>query len=392
MPVHDRVGAATRSRAPRRWRSPTTSWRGRYDGARWWRASAALLRTRAHRRRAAAAARRERGAHLRRRDDGPAQPRRSSASGINEEWKRAVRYNEPLSLVLLAIEGLREVIDKRGAGTGKIGCYTRGRRGAALAAADRRGHALRRARAGGAPAQHALRRRRSSAPIACVARRRARAVDDDWQAGGVDGHRLLSRQGCQRRRPICMRMAARALERAREEGAGIICLYQHQGYLFQPKNRVVELASRHETAGSGLLLKRAQAGSAWRSPPSWRRGCASAATRRWWSANERRRARRARRRRAGWARRIDLAGRARRRRHAPARRARWSPIAACRSSASTWATSAFSRRARRPTRKAALERALAGELPLEERMRLRCDVKRGSGERDHRARRATTRW
>ena len=32
-----------------------------------------------------------------------------------------------------------------------------------------------------------------------------------------------------------LRMAARALERAREEGPGSICLYQHQGYLFQPK-------------------------------------------------------------------------------------------------------------------------------------------------------------
>ena len=32
-----------------------------------------------------------------------------------------------------------------------------------------------------------------------------------------------------------MRMAARALERARKEGPGSICLYQHQGYLFQPK-------------------------------------------------------------------------------------------------------------------------------------------------------------
>ena len=32
-----------------------------------------------------------------------------------------------------------------------------------------------------------------------------------------------------------LRVAARALERAREEGPGRICLFQHQSYLFQPK-------------------------------------------------------------------------------------------------------------------------------------------------------------
>src|SRR5260370_6581064 len=32
-----------------------------------------------------------------------------------------------------------------------------------------------------------------------------------------------------------LRSAARALDRARDEGPGSICLVQHQGYLFQPK-------------------------------------------------------------------------------------------------------------------------------------------------------------
>jgi two-component system, cell cycle response regulator len=32
-----------------------------------------------------------------------------------------------------------------------------------------------------------------------------------------------------------LKMVSRALDRAREEGPGNICLYQHQGYLFQPR-------------------------------------------------------------------------------------------------------------------------------------------------------------
>ena len=32
-----------------------------------------------------------------------------------------------------------------------------------------------------------------------------------------------------------VRLAGRALERARTEGPGHICLYQHQGYLFRPQ-------------------------------------------------------------------------------------------------------------------------------------------------------------
>jgi GGDEF domain-containing protein len=32
-----------------------------------------------------------------------------------------------------------------------------------------------------------------------------------------------------------IKLGSRALDRAREEGPGSICLVQHQGYLFQPK-------------------------------------------------------------------------------------------------------------------------------------------------------------
>ena len=174
-----------------------------------------------------------RGQDLRRRRSTGLRNRAFLGERIGEEFKRAVRYNEPLSLVLLAVEGMREVIDRRGIGT-----------------ADRllqaRGRTPRCARSGRSTWSRATARTnwrrccptrtwpaRSPAPIACAARpppppsTTTHAVVSMGIAfyPGKDVNDATD----------LMRMAARALERAREEGAGSICLYQHQGYLFQPK-------------------------------------------------------------------------------------------------------------------------------------------------------------
>ncbi len=151
---------------------------------------------------------------------------------IGEEFKRAVRYNEPLSLVLLAVEGMREIVERRGAGTAD-------RLLQAVANASLR--SLRQidvvARYGTHELAALLPNTHLAGALTCADRLRREtgtAVVDDARAVVSMGIAFYPGRDVNDATDL-MRMAARALERAREEGAGSICLYQHQGYLFQPK-------------------------------------------------------------------------------------------------------------------------------------------------------------
>jgi len=151
---------------------------------------------------------------------------------IGEEFKRAVRYNEPLSLVLLAVEGMREVIDRRGVGTAD-------RLLQAVANASLR--SLRQidvvTRYGAHELAALLPNTHLAGALTCADRLRretATALVEDTRAVVSMGIAFYPGKDVNDATDL-LRMAARALERAREEGAGSICLYQHQGYLFQPK-------------------------------------------------------------------------------------------------------------------------------------------------------------
>jgi diguanylate cyclase (GGDEF)-like protein len=150
---------------------------------------------------------------------------------LNEEYKRAVRYNEPLSMLLLSVEGLRELIASRGPGFG-----------------DRLMISV---------AQAALRSlRQIDVVVRYSASELAALLPNTHFAGSlICAERLLKESG----RPVddyvpkvtmgisfypgkdvgepadLIRIATRALDTARQEGPGRICLVQHQGYLYQPK-------------------------------------------------------------------------------------------------------------------------------------------------------------
>lgn len=151
---------------------------------------------------------------------------------IGEEFKRAVRYNEPLSLVLLAVEGMREVIEKRGVGTAD-------RLLQAVANASLR--SLRQidvvTRYGAHELAALLPNTHLAGALTCADRLRretSTAAVDETRAVVSMGIAFYPGKDVNDATDL-MRMAARALDRARQEGAGSICLYQHQGYLFQPK-------------------------------------------------------------------------------------------------------------------------------------------------------------
>jgi two-component system cell cycle response regulator len=151
---------------------------------------------------------------------------------LNEEFKRAVRYNEPLSLVVMVIEGWRAVIEQRGGAFGD-------RLLQAVAAATMR--SLRQidviARYGPAELAALLPNTHLAGALTCAERLRREngAVKvDDLSPTVTMGISFYPGKDVSEAADM-IRMASRALERAREEGPGSICLFQHQGYLFQPK-------------------------------------------------------------------------------------------------------------------------------------------------------------
>ncbi len=146
---------------------------------------------------------------------------------LEEEWKRAARYSEPLSLMLLALEGM-----------------TRGQAFAdralqVVAAALTR--ALRQidlvARFGPTELVALLPKTHVTGALICAER-----IHRDLAGLSIDDIKPVVSMGLAffPSREVAdpgdlVRLAARALERAREQGPGSICLVQHQGYLFAPK-------------------------------------------------------------------------------------------------------------------------------------------------------------
>lgn len=148
---------------------------------------------------------------------------------LNEEFKRALRYNEPLSIILLSIEKLTELKDAQLADR------------VLVAIANVAVKSLRQidivTRYGPAELAALLPNTHFAGSIICAERlhrEAAKTVVDAFQPTVSMG--LAFYPGREVSEPgDLLKMASRALERAREEGPGSICLYQHQGYLFQPR-------------------------------------------------------------------------------------------------------------------------------------------------------------
>ena len=147
---------------------------------------------------------------------------------LNEEWKRAARYNEPLSLVILTVESLQPrpapFVDKVMH---------------AVAAATLR--SLRQidvvTRFSGVELAALLPNTHFAGSIICaerLAKECGRVAVEDFPAIVTMGVAFYPGKDVQEPMDL-LKQATRALDRAREEGPGSICLVQHQGYLFQPK-------------------------------------------------------------------------------------------------------------------------------------------------------------
>jgi diguanylate cyclase (GGDEF)-like protein len=150
---------------------------------------------------------------------------------LNEEYKRAVRYNEPLSLVLLSVEGLRELVQSRGSGFADR---------VMISAANAALRSLRQidvvVRYSASELAALLPNTHFAGSLICAERllkEAARPVEDCTPPVSMG---ISFYPGKDVAEPAdLIRVATRALDRAREEGPGRICLVQHQGYLYQPK-------------------------------------------------------------------------------------------------------------------------------------------------------------
>jgi diguanylate cyclase (GGDEF)-like protein len=148
---------------------------------------------------------------------------------LNEEWKRAVRYAEPLSLLVLSLDGWTPALERRGA-------PFKDRVMQALAAATRR--ALRQidlvTRYGAEELGALLINTHLAGSLTCADRLRKEVAEvrvDEYAPLVVMG--ISFYPGKDVNDPTDLgRLCAQALERARAEGPGSICLIQHQGYLF----------------------------------------------------------------------------------------------------------------------------------------------------------------
>jgi diguanylate cyclase (GGDEF)-like protein len=150
---------------------------------------------------------------------------------LGEEWKRAARYNEPLSLLLLSIEGL----------AGKPQTFLDNSLHTVAAAALR---SLRQidvvTRFAQAELAALLPNTHFAGSIMCADRlykevgRVTVPELNDWRPVVTMGIAFYPGKDVQEPSDL-LKLASRALERARQEGPGSICLVQHQGYLFLPK-------------------------------------------------------------------------------------------------------------------------------------------------------------
>jgi diguanylate cyclase (GGDEF)-like protein len=148
---------------------------------------------------------------------------------LGDEWKRAARYSEPLSLLVLSLEGWTPQLERRGDAF-------RDRVLAQLAQAMRR--ALRQidlvTRYGPGELAALLINTHLAGALICGERLRKEIGEvrvDDWAPQVVMGVSFYPGKDVTEPGDL-MRMCGEALERARAEGPGSICLIQHQGYLF----------------------------------------------------------------------------------------------------------------------------------------------------------------
>jgi diguanylate cyclase (GGDEF)-like protein len=151
---------------------------------------------------------------------------------LNEEYKRSVRYNEPLSLILLSVEKLREVIDARGVPFGDR---------VLVSVANVALRCLRQidivCRWGPTELAALLPNTHFAGSLICAERLHReglRSPTDDFVPLLSMGISFYPGKDVSEPADL-IKLGSRALERAREEGPGSICLVQHQGYLFQPK-------------------------------------------------------------------------------------------------------------------------------------------------------------
>jgi diguanylate cyclase (GGDEF)-like protein len=151
---------------------------------------------------------------------------------MTEEFKRAMRYNEPLSLLLISIEGWQGLVEQRGTS------FSERLLNAVAGVAVR---TLRQidivTRFGPAELAALLPNTHLAGSLICaerLLRESAAQAIDDVRPSVAMGIAFYPGKDVADTTDL-LRMAVRALERAREEGPGSICLYQHQSYLFQPK-------------------------------------------------------------------------------------------------------------------------------------------------------------
>jgi diguanylate cyclase (GGDEF)-like protein len=151
---------------------------------------------------------------------------------LNEEFKRSLRYNEPLSLILVSIEGLRELVSQRG---GPFGDRV------LVALANVALKSLRQidvvCRYGPAELAALLPNTHFAGSLICAERlhrEAARSPVEDFVPTISMGISFFPGKDVAEPADL-LKLASRALDTARHEGPGNICLVQHQGYLFQPK-------------------------------------------------------------------------------------------------------------------------------------------------------------
>jgi two-component system cell cycle response regulator len=148
---------------------------------------------------------------------------------IGEEWKRAVRYSEPLSLLSLSLEDSAGTLQERGSAF-------RDRVLVGLGAALRR--CLRQidviSRYGPVELGALLVNTHLAGSLVSADRLRSEFESmrfDDYTPQVVMGISLYPGKDVNEPADL-MRLCVQALDRARQEGPGSICLIQHQGYLF----------------------------------------------------------------------------------------------------------------------------------------------------------------
>jgi two-component system, cell cycle response regulator len=154
---------------------------------------------------------------------------------IEEEWARAERQSEPLALVALDLDEFDRVNSRFGRVAGDrllAAC------GAALVRASRPVDVV--TRAGADEFVLILPNTHFSGSLSAAERiwRAVRALSHDEGSGRLQAEASIGVACYPNRDVTCardlLRFAHAALARAKAEGKGKICLYQHQGYLFQP--------------------------------------------------------------------------------------------------------------------------------------------------------------